>query len=67
MKLRVNYSIEKTVLKRLEEYLKKRKEILGGKISRSSIVESALAEKLIILDAELEQQKPDKKSISVAR
>jgi len=67
MKSKRCFSIEQEVINRLEEYIKKRKGIFGGKISRSSIVETALAKELVNLDAELERQRPNKKSLSVAR
>jgi len=57
MKVRINWTIEKTVVENLENYVGERFKILGSKKSRSSIVEEALSEHLIKLNRELNEMK----------
>lgn len=65
MKMKVSCSIEKEVLDRLENYLSRKKKILGTKASKSSIIELALANELIRLNKDLDQHQIDKRGLSV--
>jgi len=53
MKTRVQHTIEANLLGRLDVYLENRSKILGGRKSRSSVIEEALESHLVKLEREL--------------
>lgn len=65
MKTRVQHTIEADLLRRLDVYLGNRSKVLGGRRSRSSVIEEALESHLVKLEMELHGIK--EKDIAVVR
>lgn len=65
MKTRVQHTIETDLFRRLDVYLENRNKILGGRRSRSSVIEEALESHLVKLERELHGIK--EKDIAVVR
>ena len=53
MKTRVQHTIEEDLIRRLDVYLEDRSKILGGRKSRSSVIEEAVESHLLKLEREL--------------